>query len=105
MSMKLIRLYKNYIKNIKIIDKIIYYNYNYLDYDGNDISHIKIFEISNIINNILKLKNLSKEENETFNKQMAKILLFVYHKRTIDYQRVYNDIILGINEIKNEIQR
>lgn len=106
MNIKVIKFYKKYIRNINIIDKIIYYNYNYLDYNGNDISHIKIFEITQLIKNLLKLKNLSKEEKEMFNIQMTKILFFVYHKRTIEYQRVYNDIVLDINEIKfNEMNR
>lgn len=94
-------LYKSYIKNINIIDEILFYNYIHLDVNGNDISHIKIFEVVNILKKIIKpQEELNEKEKEAFSKQMAKILLFVYQKGTKDYQNTYNNIINGVKKIK-----
>ena len=95
-------IYKSYIENIDIVDKIIFYDYKYLDANGNNISHIKMFEVTRILKEILNFDLIIKEK-EIFNKQMAKILLFVYQKGTKDYQNTYNNIILG--EINEKIQR
>jgi hypothetical protein len=97
-------LYKNYIKNINIIDEIMFYKYIHLDVNGNDISHIKMFEVGNILKKIIKSKQLNEKEKEAFNKQMAKILLFVYHKGTKEYQNIYNNIINEVIKVKT-IQR
>lgn len=87
------QLYKSYIQHIDITDKILFYNYIHLDCNGNNISHITIYNIIILLKQIICLNDLTIKENEIFNKQLLKILLFVYKKGTIEYQNIYNKVL------------